>query len=163
MSLIMFRAIRVFSLAASVATAPRLFAADQIRVQWNELCRTSQGHQLNIRTSAGETVEGACLAITVDEVSIQTRDHRVVKLTRAALARVEMQRAMDEGHQLRALGRGVHKSLKKSISLLFSQYAPAGIVAVPATLAWGAIAAPFCVLGDLAHHGGPEAKEIKII
>jgi hypothetical protein len=26
---------------------------------------------------------------------------------------------------------------------------PAAVVAIPATLAWGAVSAPFCLLGDL--------------
>jgi hypothetical protein len=35
------------------------------------------------------------------------------------------------------------------------------LVVIPATVAWGAMAAPFCLLGDLAD-SGPETQEIKV-
>ena len=40
--------------------------------------------------------------------------------------------------------------------------APLGLVAVPATLAWAATAAPFCVLGDLVHKAMPD-REVKLL
>ena len=40
--------------------------------------------------------------------------------------------------------------------------APVGVVAVPATLAWGIVAAPFCLLSDLADEANG-VEEIKVI
>jgi hypothetical protein len=36
-----------------------------------------------------------------------------------------------------------------------------GLVAIPATVAWGAVAAPFCLLGDLGDNG-PVTQDVKI-
>jgi hypothetical protein len=98
-------------------------------------------------TSNGEKVDGYCVSITIDEIAVTTRDHRVVKIARQALSKLEMQRS--RGHQLRALHKGMHKALAMGFDNLLSPMAPAGIIGIPGTLAWGAVAAPFCLLGDL--------------
>jgi hypothetical protein len=73
-----------------------------------------------------------------------------------------VQRSKNDGHQLSALGRNVQKGLRQGFEWLLSPYAPLGIVAVPATVAWGAVAAPFCLLGDLTHKAS-RTREIKVI
>jgi hypothetical protein len=163
MSQTSFRTIRFLSIPALLLLTPGLRAADQIRVEWNQLCKTVEGHQLTIQTTGGETVEGACLSISLDEVALATKGNRVVKLARATLAHIDMQRGKDDGHQLRALGVSMGKLLGKGFALLFSPKAPEGLVTIPATLAWGAVAAPFCLLGDIAHQDDPATREIKII
>ena len=55
------------------------------------------------------------------------------------------------------------KWLGKGFALLFSPKAPEGLVTIPATLAWGAVSAPFCLLGDIVHQDDPATREIKII
>jgi hypothetical protein len=46
--------------------------------------------------------------------------------------------------------------------LLLTPAAPVAIVLVPGTFAWGALAAPFCLIGDLSNKiGGSE--EIKVL
>jgi hypothetical protein len=157
-----FRNIRFFALPALLILAPRVNAADEIRVPWTDLCKTASDHQLTIQTVGGDSVEGYCMSISVNEVAINTKNKGVVKIARTALARINMQPSKHEGHQLRWLGQGMHKSLRKGFGWLFSVYAPAGIVAIPATLAWGAVSAPFCLIGDLAH-AAPEPTEIKVI
>jgi hypothetical protein len=139
-----------------------LRAADQIQVHWNEVCAAARGKQLTIQTVDGSTVDGYCLSINVDEIAITTKDQRIVRIARKALSRINVQRSKNDGHQLRALGREIHKGLRKEVDWLLSPYAPLGIVAVPATLAWGAVSAPFCLLGDLTHASGG-AREIKVI
>jgi hypothetical protein len=144
-----------------------LRAASVIQVHWNEICRTTSGNLLEITTSTGDRVEGYCTAVGVDEISISTQDNkdmRVVKIARTALSRIVM-RSPSKGHHLRALGRGMRENLKQGVDSLFSEMAPVGLVHVPGTLAWGAIAAPFCLLGDLGDKlsGAAEPKEIRII
>jgi hypothetical protein len=158
-----FRTIRFLSIPALLLLAPGLRAADEIRVEWNQLCKTTEGHQLTIQTTGGETVEGACLSISLDEVALATKGNGVVKLARATLAHIDMQRGRDDGRQLRALGASMGKWLGRGLALLFSPKAPEGFVTIPATLAWGAVAAPFCLLGDIAHQDDPATREIKII
>jgi hypothetical protein len=157
-----FRNIHYFALPALLILAPQLHAASEIRVPWTDLCKTASDHPLTIQTVGGDSVEGYCMSISVDEIVVNTNDKGVVKIARTALARINMQPSKHEGHQLRWLGEGMHKSLHKGFGWLFSVYAPAGIVSIPATLAWGAVAAPFCLLGDLVHPA-PEPTEIKVI
>ena len=157
-----FRTFCFLALPALMILAPRVHAASEIRVTWTDLCKTVAGHQLTIKTLNGDVVDGYCMNISVEEVSVKTKENKVVKIARTALARVDMQRKENEGHQLRALGQGMHKSLRKGFGWLFSIYAPAGMVAIPATLAWGAVSAPFCLIGDLTHDGS-DTTEIKVM
>jgi len=86
-------------------------------------------------------------------------DHKVVKIARATLTRLEMSERGKSGPIPRAR---MHRSLKDGSDALFSPMAPAGIVLIPGTLAWGAVALPFCLLGDLHAkiHGKREIKPI---
>src|SRR5216684_613030 len=85
------------------------------------------------------------------------REQLVRQVARAALSRIRMQRSKNE-HQLRSLGRG----LRWGFEVLLSPYAPLGLAVVPPMLAWGAGAAPFCLLGDLIHQE-TGSREIKVI
>jgi hypothetical protein len=129
------------------ALASPLRAADPIQTQWHNLCRVSQGHSLQITTSTGEIVEGVCVAINVDEVSIRTVDNRIVKIGRRAYSRILL--AANDRHPLRSLGKGMKKGFRDGFNMLLSPMAPAGIVVLPVTVAWGAVSAPFCALGEL--------------
>jgi hypothetical protein len=157
-----FPKISLLSLSAVIVWSLPLCAADEIRVHWNEVCRAAGGNQLTIKTTDGGTVSGYCLSVNVDEIAVSTNDQRVVRITRKTLSRIDMQRSQNEGHQLRALGRGLHSGLRKEFELRLSPFAPLGIVALPATVAWGAVAAPFCVIGDLTHRTS-RTQEIKVI
>jgi hypothetical protein len=153
--------IRFLSLSAVMILSLPLHAADQIQVPWNEVCKTAAGNQLTIKTANGDSIDGYCLSVDVDEIAVTTKDQRVVRIARKTLSRIDMLTSKDQGHQLAALGRKVDGGLRQGFKWLFSPAAPLGIVAVPATLAWGAVAAPFCLLGDLTQE--PSTKEIKVI
>ena len=60
------------------------------------------------------------------------------------------------------LRRGMRKGLHDGFDLLLSPYAPAGAVLLPATLAWGAVVAPFCALGELKNKL-ETGREIRVI
>ncbi|HEV2691225.1 MAG TPA: hypothetical protein VGV35_21860 [Bryobacteraceae bacterium] len=155
-------AIRFLTLATLLAIAPQLHAAGQIQVHWNEVCRAAHGNQLTIKTADGQSVDGYCVSINVDEISVKTKENKVVKIARTTLSRIDMQRSKNEGRELAALGKGMHKGLRKGVDWLFSPFAPLGIVTIPVTVAWGAVAAPFCILGDLAHDPN-DTQEIQVI
>lgn len=141
-------------------------AAGPATVQWNEVCRVAGNRQLSITTQKGETIQGYCTAITVNEISLTTKDQRVVKIARSALARIRAIRVVNtKGHALASLGKGMHEGLRSGFGWLLSPAAPVGLVVVPGTLAWGAIAAPFCLIGDLVHvtRGGVEIEEINVL
>jgi hypothetical protein len=155
------QSIRFLTLSAVMTWIPVLHAAEPMEVRWNEVCRVSAGHQLEITTTAGDTVGGYCVTINVDEISVTTQDRRVVKIARAALSRIQMHRSKN-GHGLNSLRQGMHEGLRQGFEWLFSPYAPLGMVVVPGTVAWGAVAAPFCLLGDLNDKLAGR-REIKVI
>ena len=140
----------VLSAAAAVAAltfAQPLRADDALEVQWNKVCQVADGHELLVRTANGEMVQGICLSVNVDEMAVRTKDNNVVRVARSTMSRLDMY--LSPAHQLRSLGKGMHAGLKEGFRGLLSPEAPVGIVLIPGTLAWGAISAPFCVLGDL--------------
>jgi hypothetical protein len=147
------------TLFALMAAVPGLRAADPIQVPWNQVCRVAYERQLSITLANGDIVLGYCMSINVDEIALTSKGHKVVKIARSAFQRIQMK---PKEHQLKSLGRGVRKGLHQGSDWLLSPYAPLGIVTIPATLAWGAVAAPFCLLGDLAH-GQTGPQEIKVL
>ncbi|HEY3738274.1 MAG TPA: hypothetical protein VGL53_00445 [Bryobacteraceae bacterium] len=118
-----------------------------IKTHWENVCAISDGKQLIVTTETGEVVEGYCISVDVNKIAIRTLDHRFVQVSRSALMKLEMQRP--KAHQLASLGRGVKKGLHRGVQDLFSPMAIGGMVLIPATLAWGAVSTPFCILGDL--------------
>lgn len=123
-----------------------LLGSDPINVKWNQVCQVAGHRELQLTTAAGEKVEGVCVSVSVDEISVRTSDKKVVKLARQTLSKLEVQQ---NTHQLRALGKSMHRVLRDGVAALFSPLAPAGLVMIPGTLAWGVIATPFCILGDI--------------
>lgn len=104
-------------------------------------------------------MEGLCTWINADEIAV-TQGKSVVTVPRAMLSRIELHRSPK--NHLRVLGRGMRVGLRKGSGWLFSPFAPAGLIAVPATLAWGAVSAPFCLLGDLDDKRGRRV-EVRLI
>ena len=153
---------RAVTVAVLIAAGLETGRAEPISVPWNKVCSVAGERELSITTQRGETVQGVCLKINVDEIAVTTKDHCVVKIARSALARIRVQRASTNGHALAALGRGMLTGLRSGFGWLFSPAAPLGIVAVPGTLAWGAVAAAFCLVGDL-HYKIRGSEEFKVL
>lgn len=139
-----------------------LFGSDEIQVPWQDVCRAADGHRLTIKSANGDVVDGYCMSINVDEMAITTKDHKIVRVARATLSRIDVQRSKNEGHQLAALHKEVHKSLRKGFEWLLSPSAPLGLIAIPSTLAWGIVSTPFCILGDVTHKASG-TREIKVM
>lgn len=148
-----------------VASLP-LRAADSIEANWNQVCRVAIQHTLTVTTADGATVEGVCVAIDVNQISIETKDHRIVKIARSALSRIDMSKlTATGGHELRSLGRGIRAGVRQGVAWTFSTSAPLGLVTIPATLGWAAISAPFCAIADLHQkftHESRQKQQIKI-
>ena len=130
-----------------------------IHSNWTDLCRVAGGHQLNVTTSDGKIISGTCTSTTADELSL-TANQRVVKIARSTLSRIQMYQS-GNGHHLADLGSGMSKSFQRGFAWLFSPAAPLGLVAIPATIAWGAVSAPFCILGDMGTDG-PVTQDVKL-
>jgi hypothetical protein len=150
------------ALAAVIFCSLPLCAADPVEVPWNQLCKAATGNNLMITTADGAIVDGYCMSITVDEVAIRTENQKVVKIARSALSKIQMHRRPQQEHPLKALGKGLHRSFRDGFDMLFTPAAPGGILLIPATAAWGVVAAPFCALGELKNKfDGP--REVKVI
>ena len=141
-----------------LATLAPLRAAD-LQAHWSDLCRVAGAHQLNVTTSDGKTVSGSCTSTQGDALAL-TSNQRVILIARSTLSRIQMYQP-GSGHHLADLGSGMSKSFKRGFGWLFSPAAVLGLVTVPATVAWGAVAAPFCLLGDMAEDG-PVTQDIKV-
>jgi len=135
-----------FVLAPLLSTPP-LRADDALEVQWNKVCQVADGHELLVRIANGDEVRGICLSVNVDEMAVRTKDNKVVRVARSAMSRLEMYRSPN--HQLQSLGKGMHGALQEGFKDLLSPAAVVGVVIIPSTLAWGAVSAPFCAIGDL--------------
>ena len=60
---------KLLSLATALALAAPLLPAEDIKeVTWNQVCRETNGHELQLTTAKGETVSGYCVGVTVDEI-----------------------------------------------------------------------------------------------
>lgn len=148
------------TLLAIAASSNSLMAADQAEVQWQQVCQVTHGHELQVTTATGEKVTGYCVSIDVNQMTLSTSDHKLIKVAKATLAHLEMERS--KGHQVAALRRGVHKGLADGVNNLLSPQAIGGLVLIPTTIAWGAVSLPFCLLGDLKSKlsGNREIKPI---
>ena len=136
-----------------------IHAASDIHARWSDLCHVAGNHQLNVTTADGAVVSGSCTGTDADALSL-TANQRVVKIARSTLTRIQMYQP-GNGHHLADLGNSMSKSFAKGFGWLFSPAAPLGLVAIPATIAWGAVAAPFCLLGDLGDDGAI-TQDIKV-
>jgi hypothetical protein len=141
-----------------LATLAPLRAAD-VQTRWDNLCRFAGTRQLNVTTSDGTTVSGSCTSTDADALSLSS-NQRIVKIARSTLTRIQMYQP-GNGHHLADLGSGMSKSFRMGFGWLFSPAAPLGLVTIPATIAWGAVAAPFCLLGDMGDNG-PVTQDIKV-
>jgi hypothetical protein len=149
--------IGLFAFGLLAAWTP-IHAAD-LQARWNDLCHVAGTRQLNITTSDGKTLSGKCASTSPDELSLNN-NQLVVKIARSTLTRIQMYDP-GTGHHLADLGNGMQKSFQQGFRWLFSPAAALGLVTIPATVAWGAVAAPFCVLGDMGSDG-PSTQEIKL-
>jgi hypothetical protein len=125
-------------------------------VEWRNLCSNTARELLVVTTESGDTVQGYCVSVQYDEVAIRTVDGKVVRVARGTLKTV-LALAVAE-NRMKALGKGMKQGLRYGVKTTFSPLAPIGLVVIPGTLAWGAAATPFCILGDL--FGGKPAQRV---
>jgi hypothetical protein len=151
----------LFAIFATTAWCLPAQAVPAIDVQWKDVCVVARDQPLTITTSNGSSIEGRCISVTVTEISVDTGNHHIVKLARGTFSKVFV-RPGNGRHELKSLGKNLHSALAGEVDLLLSQYGIFAAVAIPPTLAWGAIAAPFCAAGDIKHHF-ERAQEIRVL
>lgn len=133
-------------LAASTA----LRAQAVVQLPWNQACQymnNGSSHKVQITTLTGETTEGVCFAVTMDEIQLKTKTG-ILTIARSQLSRVRMYEIQPR-RQLAHLAKTVGSGLKESVKMIPTDWGIIGVAGIPATLAWGGLAAPFCLLGDI--------------
>jgi hypothetical protein len=121
------------------------FLRADTEVEWAKICTASQGNQMVVTTTTGETVQGFCTSINVDEMALRN-DRKVIKIAKNTIAALRVHHV--KSHRVSSLFKGLGREFKEGTSVLFSPLAPGGLVMLPGTVAWGAVATPFCLLGD---------------
>jgi hypothetical protein len=132
---------------AALAGSAALRAQDSVDVPLPRVCDYARSRTIQVKLPTGETVEGVCFSTTVDEMQVQTKNG-IVKIARAQLSRVSVVEVPRRQHLAR-LGKHVKQGLDGSVKMIPTEMGLAGVVGVPLTLAYGAVAAPFCLLGDI--------------
>jgi len=143
---------------AALAGSATLRADGSMELPFAQVCRFAGSRTLTVTTAAGETVEGTCFTVNVDGLQIQTQKG-MVTVARLQLSRVRMYETPPHRH-LATLGKDIRTGLRESVRMIPTEWGLVGVVGVPATLAWGALASPFCLLGDAI--GYRQAVEIRI-
>lgn len=136
--------------AAAQSPAP----TPETSVEWPNLCANTTKELLTVTTESGDTVQGYCVFVQHDELTLRTVDGKMVKIARGTLRKVLALTVTE--HRLKSLRKGMKEGLHEGVKMTFSPLAPIGLAVIPGTLAWGAVATPFCVLGDLF---GPKPVE----
>ena len=134
----------LLSLLVTISPFP-LFAGDPIDVRWEQICYKALNHEMVITTTSGEDIEGYCVSVDVNQVSLNMKG-KAIRVARSSVARLLL---YPPRHQVRSLGHGVLQGLRFGVRGLLTPCGPVAAVAIPATLAWGAVSLPFCVLGDI--------------
>jgi hypothetical protein len=125
-------------------------------VEWSNLCANTARELLVVTTESGDTIRGYCVSVQYDEVAIRTVDGKVVRIARGRLKKVLALTVAE--NRMKAVGKGMKQGLGYGVKMTFSPLAPVGLAVIPGTLAWGAVATPFCILGDL--FGGKPAQRV---
>jgi len=132
---------------AAAQSPTRPGTAPKTPVEWRNLCANTAKELLVVTTESGDTIKGYCVFVQHDELTVRTVDGNVVKIARGTLKTVLALKVPD--HRLTALAKGMKHSLSDGVKMMFSPLAPVGFAVIPGTLAWGAVAAPFCIIGDM--------------
>lgn len=134
-------------LSSLFPVAARAAAIPPKSVPWNQLCEEFDGKTLVLRERDGSIVKGKCIFVHRKFVSVKTSAPRPLEIKRKDIAHLE---AVWPRGLTAKLGHQVAYGLESGAGLIFSIWAPVGIVMVPATLVWGAVAAPVCLIRDIA-------------
>lgn len=142
---------------AALAASPALRAQDLV---WpaSQVCGKAQSRLMEIELPNGDTVQGTCFRVDVNEMQIETKSG-IVSIARSQLSRV---RVLDlpRHHQLAHLGGQVRRGLRESGSIVPTPMGVFGLIGMAGTLGYGAAGLPFAAIGDL--FGYTKSIEIQI-
>ena len=73
------------------AARSELSAQSSVRVRWEQICTASDGHELTVTTSDGNSAQGYCFGVDVDGIRVNSPTQGVVKIARKTLSRIELE------------------------------------------------------------------------
>jgi hypothetical protein len=136
-----------------------LEAAPSEQLHWKDLAARLQGKLVMIATKNGKSLHGRFF--TVRPEGIYIGDGNQEKLSRDAVVSLHWEAPFKS--QTQKLGNMLARAYRHSGKLLGTPMGPFGLVELPAITAWGAAAAPFCLLGDLFSGHPPTSGDISIL
>jgi len=136
---------RFCRVAMFAAAAIALQAAPSEQIRWKELAARLQGKLVTITTKDGKSLSGKLFSVRPE--GIYFTDGTSPKASRESVVSVHWE--APQVSETRKLGHMLARAYRHSGRLLGTPMGPFGVVELPAITAWGAAAAPFCILGDL--------------
>jgi hypothetical protein len=156
MQRIQFKIVSILATLMMTLSPAPLSAGGPIDVRSEQICYKAINHEMVITTTSGEDIEGYCISVDPGQVSVNVKG-KAIQIARASVARLFLH---PPRHQVRSLGHGVLQGLRFGWTGLLTPIGPSAALAIPGTLAWGAVSLLFCLLGDLRAklQGGREIR-----
>lgn len=136
-----------------------LQAAPSEQIRWKDLGARLQGKLVTITTKDGKSLHGRFFTVRPEGIYIS--DPNQEKISRDAVVSLHWEAPFKS--QTQKLGNMLSRAYRHSGKLLGTPMGPFGLVELPAITAWGAAAAPFCLLGDLFAGHAPTSGDISIL
>jgi hypothetical protein len=144
---------------AAIMVAFTTQAAPTDQIHWKDLAAHLKDKLVTITTKDGTKVSGRLAVVRPDGISLNDGYPRNVP--RDSVVSLHWEAPYQS--QTRKLGKMLATGYRHSGRLLGTPMGPFGLVELPAITAWGAAAAPFCLLGDLFAGHPPTSGDILIL
>lgn len=142
----------------AIAVGFTLQAAPSEQLLWSQLATRLQGKQVTVKTKDGKSVSGRFFTVGRDGIYFGGTQN---KIPRDGVQSLHWE--APDAHQTEKLGNMLGHAYRHSGSLLGTPMAPFGVIEIPVITAWGAAAAPFCLLADLFSDHPTTSGDISIL
>jgi hypothetical protein len=143
----------------AVAVSFTLQATPSEQIHWKDLAARLQGKLVTITTKDGRSLHGQLFTVRPEGIYIS--DGNQEKVLRDAVVSLHWEAPFK--NQTQKLGKMLARAYRHSGKLLGTPMGPFALAELPAITAWGAAAAPFCLLGDLLSGHPPTSGDISIL
>jgi hypothetical protein len=143
----------------AVVVSFTLQAAPAEQIRWKDLAARLQGKLVTITTKDGRSLHGQFLTVRPEGIYMGGVPQE--KISREAVVSLHWEAPFKS--QTQKLGNMLAHAYRHSGKLLGTPMGPFGLVELPVITAWGAAAAPFCLLGDLLSDHPPTSGDISIL
>jgi len=144
---------------SAIAVAFTLQAAPSEQLLWKDLAAKLQGKQVTVKMKDGKSISGRFFTVGRDGIFFS--GGAPDKIPRDAVQSLHWE--TPDAHQTEKLANMLGHAYRHSGSLLGTPMAPFGVIEIPVITAWGAAAAPFCLLADLFSDHPTTSGDISIL